>query len=66
VKQIAGSFVILVRRSDRDCRLGSENRSPGLLDGGWVVKMKRTDWEILIIFTFCAAVALIVVWRLGW
>jgi hypothetical protein len=66
VKQIAGSFVILVRRSDRDCRFGYGNRNSGLPDGGWVVQMKRTDWEILIIFTFCAAAALIIVWRLGW
>jgi len=35
---------------------------------GWevVVKMKKTDWDILIVFTFCAAVALLIVWRLGW
>ncbi|HUV52700.1 MAG TPA: hypothetical protein VMW64_06460 [Dehalococcoidia bacterium] len=35
-------------------------------DGRWVVKIKKTDWEILVIFAFCAAVAFIIVWRLGW
>jgi len=66
VKQIAGLFVILVRRIDRDLRLNTENRRLGLLRGRWVVKIKKTDWEILVIFAFCAAVAFIIVWRLGW